>query len=354
MRYPVGGGRDAHPNQPAGAVEHPSKLAHVGWLRTRRWARSTAVTLATVAAAGMLLVLVMGATVTNTGSAEGCGRQWPLCQGKFVPDFAVSTLIEWSHRTVTGLEGILIVALTVLVVALWWDRRPVRVLAPLMLGSLVLQAGMGAWAVVAPQSPLVIALHFGISLIALASAALVALYLRRIDRPLPAPVGTGVAVATWGFALYLYVLVYSGAYVRHTASAAACPGWPGCGSPSFHSTGALAVDLLHRALALLALAGAFALLAWYRRSAPARTDLQRGALLLIGAVVLQGAAGAYLALSGFSLLSELTHDAVAGLAFVAAAYLCLLVSVDSRLERPLRMDEEATRAASSANPSPAA
>jgi len=140
----------------------------MGWLRTRSWARATAVWLAMAAAIGMLIVLVMGATVTNTGSAQGCGRQWPLCQGKFIPDFAVSTFIEFSHRAVTGVEGILIVAVAVLIVALWWDRWPVRVLAPLMVGSLVLQAGMGAAAVMWPQSPLVLALHFGISLIALA------------------------------------------------------------------------------------------------------------------------------------------------------------------------------------------
>ena len=34
--------------------------------------------LGVVATAGMLLVLVMGAAVTNTGSAQGCGRDWPL------------------------------------------------------------------------------------------------------------------------------------------------------------------------------------------------------------------------------------------------------------------------------------
>src|SRR3977135_3646630 len=57
---------------------------------------------------GMLLVLVMGAAVTNTGSAEGCGRSWPLCNGQFVPEFTVATAIEYSHRAVTGLGGVLV------------------------------------------------------------------------------------------------------------------------------------------------------------------------------------------------------------------------------------------------------
>src|SRR5262245_29003798 len=112
------------------------------------------------AAAGMFLVLVMGATVTTTGSAQRCGRHWPLCQGAFVPDLAIAPVIEFSHRAVAGIEGVLVVALTVAVLALYRNRRPVLVLAPMMLGFLLLQAGLGAWAVLYPQQPVVLALHF--------------------------------------------------------------------------------------------------------------------------------------------------------------------------------------------------
>ena len=139
--------------------------------------------LAWTAAAGMFLVLVMGVTVTTTGSAEGCGRDWPLCHGRFIPDFAVATAIEFSHRAITGVEGVLIVLLAVLTAAFYWNRRPIRVLVPLMVAFLLLQAGMGAWAVKYPQLPVVLALHFGISLVALASTVLVALYLGLLDKP---------------------------------------------------------------------------------------------------------------------------------------------------------------------------
>lgn len=305
----------------------------MGWLRTRPWARALAVWLSTAAAAGMFIVLVMGATVTSTGSAQGCGRDWPLCRGKFIPDFAVSTFIEFSHRAVTGVEGILIVAVAILVVALWWDRRPVRFLAPLLVGGLLLQAGMGAWAVKYPQAPVVLALHFGISLIALASAALVAVYLRTIDRPAPPRVVPFVRRATWAVAAYIYVLVYSGAYIRHVDAAESCATWPLCSSPSGSLTN-IVIDELHRTLAALALLLAVALLVVYRRLAPARADLRRGAVALVAALLLQGAAGAYLVLSGFSLVSELTHAGVTGLVFVAAAYLVMQVQLGEAAEAP--------------------
>src|SRR5207237_6264305 len=98
----------------------------------------------------------------------------------------VSTAIEYSHRAVTGVEGLLVVALTAAMLGFWrhhrdptvgaravWrrDRESTR-LAVLMLATLLLQAGLGAGAVLWPQSPLVLATHFGVSLVAFASTYL--------------------------------------------------------------------------------------------------------------------------------------------------------------------------------------
>src|ERR1041384_1995968 len=106
---------------------------------------------AAAASLGMLLVLVMGAAVTNTGSAQGCGRSWPLCNGQFIPEFTIATAIEYSHRAVTGVEGVLVLALTAAVLVTFKPRdREMLTLALLMLGTLLLQAGLGAGAVLAP------------------------------------------------------------------------------------------------------------------------------------------------------------------------------------------------------------
>lgn len=300
-------------------------------MRSRRLA--TAVFwLGVVAAVGMFVVLVMGATVTTTGSAQGCGRDWPLCNGKFIPDFALAAAIEFSHRAVTAVEGVLIVALTVAVLALYGRQRPVQVLAPLMLGFLFLQAGMGAWAVKYPQEPVVLALHFGISLIALATTALIAVYVRQPHAMLSAPpVSGGVRMFTWGAAVYLYLLVYSGAYIRHVGAAVACPGWPLCtGSGAPLGAEAVAVNLAHRLAAAAALLLAAGLLVTYSSLAPSRRDLVAGAWLLIGALSAQAAAGAFLVLSRWSVSGELLHAALTGVAFTAAAYLCLRVTLSER------------------------
>jgi heme a synthase len=64
-----------------------------------------------------LLVVLWGAVVRASGSGAGCGSHWPLCNGEVVPVAPrIETIIEFTHRAMSG------VAL-VAVVALWlWSR----------------------------------------------------------------------------------------------------------------------------------------------------------------------------------------------------------------------------------------
>src|SRR5947209_1927055 len=173
--------------------------------------------LGVIATGGMFTVLVMGATVTNTGSAHGCGRSWPLCRGQLIPQFAVSTLIEFSHRAVVGVESVLILGLAAGTLYLY-RRRDLQALAIVMVVFLLLQAGLGAWAVMYPQLAVVLALHFGVSLIAFASVLLTTVALFEADgqealRQIPAP--RAFRRLVWAVAAYSYAVVYLGALVRH-------------------------------------------------------------------------------------------------------------------------------------------
>ena len=100
--------------------------------------------LSIIGTAGMFLVLLMGATVTDTGSSEGCGRSWPLCHGNFLPAGIRESVIEFSHRLVTGLIGIVIAALAVLSIRVRHKYPALLPLVPVMVGALHLQSGMGA------------------------------------------------------------------------------------------------------------------------------------------------------------------------------------------------------------------
>jgi heme a synthase len=61
-----------------------------------------------------VLVILWGAVVRATGSGAGCGDNWPLCNGDFFPHHPrVTTIIEFAHRSMTGVSTILVIGLVV-------------------------------------------------------------------------------------------------------------------------------------------------------------------------------------------------------------------------------------------------
>lgn len=275
--------------------------------------------LAALTSGGMLLVLVMGAAVTNTGSAEGCGRSWPLCNGQFVPEFTVATSIEYSHRAVTGVESMLVLALAAAMLWLWRSTREVVILSALMVGTLFLQAGLGAGAVLWPQSPLVLATHFGVSLIAFASTFLSAALVFERTGGMPSYRSQG-NLSVWVL-VYVLGVVYLGAYVRHANLSLSCLDWPLCNGqvvpPLDSVTG---VVFAHRVAALGAVL-LLALLAYRDRSSASVWAFAFG--------VLQALSGALIVWSRLGLFSTLLHAALMGMLFATLAYI-----VRAALTRP--------------------
>jgi cytochrome c oxidase assembly protein subunit 15 len=307
-----------------------------------RVAQSVIRPLAAVTAAGMFVVLVMGATVTNTGSEHGCGRSWPLCHGQMIPQFAVSTFIELSHRAVVGVETMLILALSAACLVLYSRRRDVQILVVLMVAFLFVQAGLGAWAVMYPQLSAVLALHFGVSLIAFASVLLTAAFVFGTggwNDLRSAPVVVTFRRCVWGITAYSYVVVYLGAYVRHTDSDEGCRGWPLCNGqivPSLQGDSGRA--FAHRLAALLLLAALAALVLWARRFHTLRPDLYRASQVAFGMSILQAFAGAAVVWTGMDIFSALAHAALAGLMFGSLAYLCMQV-VPERVRSEERVED---------------
>ena len=280
--------------------------------------------LAVAATVGMFIVLLMGATVTNTGSSEGCGKSWPLCNGKFIPEYAFETLVEFSHRLVTGVEGLLILGLSVTAFPLRRRYPELKTLIPLMLFTLVLQSGMGAWAVKYPQTPPVMASHFGISLVCFASVFLVMRVLWETTPIAPAAtraVPSGYRKLAWATLLWTIVVAYIGAYLRHSGAELACYTWPLCNGsllPDLSSPG-VAISWVHRLAALIALALVASLTLWSRRFKAERPDLYRIGLWASVFVIAQAAAGAFVVFSRLSLASTLSHAGVMALLFAALA-----------------------------------
>lgn len=286
---------------------------------------------------GMFLVLLMGATVTQTDSGRGCGDDWPLCNGRFVPDYTITSIIEYSHRVVSAIVGLLVLAATI-AVFLRVPRRDAKWYVSGALFFTVLQAGLGAAQVMNPQSDEILALHFGFSLLAFTCTLLTVTSVRaaiRAGRSSGAlkptkPVSKTFRGAVWLTTLYSYIVVYTGAYTSHTDSGGGCVGFPLCNGQLVPDAleGATAVAFTHRTAAYALFAIVLLLAIYAYRSYAAHRDIYNAArwsLVLVTGQVLSGALLMVLMGTGTYVLATLLHTMIISVLFAVLSYLSIIV-----------------------------
>ena len=220
--------------------------------------------LAVGAAIAVYAQVVLGGVVRITGSGLGC-PDWPACQGHLVPDFANSrVVIEYAHRLIGTVAGLLMLATAVVAVILY-TRRPTADVTALPrglvaaalagVGLIVVQGILGGITVLMGNNPFTVAIHLGNALLVLGAALLVALWAGGVaapdDRPSQpertGPLFPGLVYGSLGAA---FAIVVSGAYVVGAGASAACSGWPLCGAAT--RTPATDIHYLHRVVVLMA------------------------------------------------------------------------------------------------------
>lgn len=301
---------------------------------------------------GMFLVLIAGVMVTNTESQAGCGTDWPLCNGKFIPAWTLESMVEYSHRAVSGAVGLLVGA--AFLVTIRW--RPTKRKEPIWYASAalfftLLQAALGALAVMWPQSKAVLALHFGISLFAFTSTWLLYTYAARMEKhgqsasllSLGDPVAKAVPRAVYRFSfavlVYCYVVIYLGAYIRHTGSGSGCVGWPLCNGEVLPSlTGATGVAFIHRFAALIMLVLIVLLVMYVRRQTGADSELSRIARNAMWLVVMQVLSGGLLSVTlddeNVYIFTALLHTVIISALFSVVCLLTLRARHDAAGGQP--------------------
>lgn len=275
---------------------------------------------------GMFLVLIMGSLVTKTGSADGCGNSWPLCHGQFAPLDNIESLIEWSHRAVSGAVGILVTWQSIWA---WRKLGHIKGVNFFALGGFLCtfaQALLGAAAVIWPQSDAVLALHFGLSLTAFASVLMLTILVfdsARMQKQSQIPIAAWMKGSIWLLTIYSYAVVYLGAYVRHTNSGLGCQTWPTCNGEWIPDlTGSVGIQFIHRLAAFLFLLFVIGLTLVTRKYYRMRKDLYYGSIWVLALTLLQIFSGGYVVLSGIQLFPALLHNAIISALFGVLCFLC--------------------------------
>lgn len=102
-----------------------------------------------------IFVILWGAYVRASGSGEGCGDNWPFCNGYMIPhSYALKTLIEFLHRSTSAIDTVLVVGLCAWAFYLFPKRHLVRRLAIASIVLLLVEAALGAGLVLLRLNPM--------------------------------------------------------------------------------------------------------------------------------------------------------------------------------------------------------
>src|SRR5260370_32122510 len=126
-----------------------------------------------VALAALSIIVLTGAAVRLTDSGLGC-PDWPKCYGKTLPPLSTHAVIEYSNRAISGLVGLIAVAVFVASFLRQPRRRDLVWLSATLPLGVVAQAVLGGFTVREHLAPGFVMGHFGLSMIILIGAVALA------------------------------------------------------------------------------------------------------------------------------------------------------------------------------------
>lgn len=179
----------------------------------------------------MFALIVVGSIVRTTGSGLAC-PDWPLCHGKLIPPFDFNIWMEWFHRLLALLVGLLLLATTVVTLARRETRAKLGGLAALSVALYFSQALLGALTVWKLLDPSVVSGHLAVGLLLFCTFVTIAVTAHLEASP-GALAGAGprpgdllpLFAATTVFTWFQAVL---GGMVSTNHASLACPDWPTC------------------------------------------------------------------------------------------------------------------------------
>jgi heme A synthase len=273
--------------------------------------------LAVLTAVFAYLQIALGGVVRVSGSGLGC-PDWPLCHGRPYPPANLHAIIEYSHRTVGSVTGVLIIATVILAWLVWRTRRPVVAwLATASLIGVVGEGVLGGVVVANELASWLVLVHLGLAMLILGFLVATAVM------AMPPSSGVGDPGFRWLAAIATgatYLLLLTGSTVVASSADAACKAWPLCGggfTPSF--AGADAWTMLHRVSVLVV--GAVLVYVLIRSSR--LPGLAAASIATLAIFVLQVAVGAGAAVTDDALFNGL-HVALATLVWAGVLTIALL------------------------------
>jgi heme A synthase len=279
--------------------------------------------LAVGCAALAFVIAILGSWVRINGAGLTC-PDWPLCHGRLIPALEGGVVLEWLHRLVALLEGIVLAAT---IVTGWRVRRSIagiRLALLALAGIFVVQVLLGGATVQLSNSPVSVTLHWAMGMALLATLALLALLAVVAPAPGARLASDGPAPALALAAGFAFVTMCLGAFVSSSHAGLVCSSVPLCNGTLFGNDAAQLAQMLHRlAAAVFAAVAVFAAYAARASSLRVRA-FAYGGIALVGVQVLLGSLNVVWQLPLGLREAHAANAAATFVAFVVAAGLAAL------------------------------
>ncbi|HVC76559.1 MAG TPA: COX15/CtaA family protein [Candidatus Micrarchaeaceae archaeon] len=205
--------------------------------------------LAVVTALFAYLQIALGGVVRVSGSGLGC-PDWPLCNGRPYPPANVHSIIEYSHRAVGSVTGVLIIATVVMAWVVFRKRRPlVAWLASASLIGVVGEGILGGIVVAKELSPWLVVVHLGLAMMIIGFLVATAIAAMPASSGVPDLNFRRLAIVATAAT---YVMMLTGSTVVASGADQSCNSWPLCNSGfALDFNGADAFTMLHRGTVLV-------------------------------------------------------------------------------------------------------
>ncbi len=273
-----------------------------------------------------IALAVLGSWIRINGAGMTC-PDWPLCHGAVVPALDGAVVLEWSHRMVALLEGVL---LTGAIVTGWQARRTIAGVTPILsaLGAIfIVQVALGAATVAVANSPWSVVLHWGVGMLFLGTLTALAIVATLQPRPGVRHTQSGLFPLLVITAAGAFVAMCAGAYVSSSGAGLACASLPGCEFGSW--SGALpgeGAQMTHRILAGLFFVVATVVAYWSSLATTPRVRV--AALCAYALIVLQVMLGMANVVWQLPLGLREAHAANAAATFIAFVCAIVFASID--------------------------
>ena len=277
-------------------------------------------------------LIVAGGFDRFSGSGLAC-PDWPTCRGQLLPPPVFQAVVDFSHRFIAALVGVLVVLTLIYAWTQFRSRRWLIWPSALAVAVLTIEIGLGGLSVQLELVPAMITTHLALAIIIYTLAIVTASAARwesdgdrqtRLD---------GFATLALVTAVLSFVMILIGSFVSVSSAAYACTGWPLCGNGfQLPTDWAGGLNILHRFITVVVGISFLLIVGQVRRARPHERALLNQLYWGLVFYVAQFVVGAALVLWQIQTGAPVLHLALASAFYGTVVAFAFLACFPKRVE----------------------